>query len=566
MVVTVLGLFAPESKALQCDSQKRITYTGPEFISLHEKSVRYAAIVTDGCGTIRKRIPSSEYQKFESVGEEVLLPGDWALPGWHDAHAHLYGIGKAMEELNLRGAKSVEEIQTRIREWKQIHPELKWIEGRGWDQNLFPKKAMPKLKDLNEFEEPIVLKRVDGHAAWVNEAALKILKPRWRRRRGNYAYLYPNRRKRPQKAVYVDKEMGSLLKKMPSPDENTLRRRITNGAQLASKAGLVALHDMGTRAEELRVLRQLDALGQLPLRVFSYLEVSSSKSIKAFPKLSQDNKDLRVSRVQLQGVKLFADGALGSRGARLSSPYSDRKTSHGTWVTSPKTLKLRTRLAQKLGAQVAIHGIGDAATTYILKNLVPKEADALPLRLEHAQIVNPRYDARITPSVVISMQPTHGLSDAAWYVDRLGGERAAWAYRWRDMMDSDGILVFGTDSPVESIDPRATIYAALEGLKNPYHQRTRRIPSSDEEQATVTEKSDPMQTVVEPQTVDAEQALKAISSDAAKALGLSGQLGTLKEGAQLDLTLLEGEWPHAPLSWRTTEIVGTTINGQILRP
>ncbi|MEZ5397949.1 MAG: amidohydrolase family protein [Bryobacterales bacterium] len=388
-----------------------------------------------------------------------------------------------------------------------------------------PQGAWPLAADLEKLHPgaSVRLERVDGHAVWVSLTALQ---------RADVTAATPDppdgRIVRDPSGnptgVLVDGAMA-LVPAPPVSRDVALRRMQTALVLLAAK-GLTGVHAMAVSDASLDVLAQIRDQGRLPVRVWAYVEPDGAAAAKLLAEGPYGEGRLRVV-----GVKVFADGSLGSRGALLGAPYADAPDSRGTEVTDPATLAALVVATRKVGAGLAVHAIGDEAVHRVLEAVAaapPAPEGALPVRIEHAQVVRPEDRPRFAAlGVVASMQPTHAVSDAPWARKRLGDERVTWAYAWRSLLDAGAPLAFGSDFPIEPVDPGLGLSAA-----------TTRDGWTVEEVVTL------------------DEATAAFTSGAAQAVGEAG-LGRLAVGAPADLTLWSGEGER----WRA---VATVVGGEIV--
>ncbi len=496
----------------------------------------------------------AEVEGFPEAKDAVRvdLAGATAVPGLQDAHGHLVSYGASLVNVDLRGCASFEEVIARVVERAGHEKEGAWILGRGWDQNLWPEKTFPRHAKLSEKtpKNPVFLTRVDGHAAIANRLALAAAKldhefvdePRIQGGR-----LLLDGEGRPT-GVLVDQAMDLVQKNIPDPGRAATEARILGAQEKLLPYGLTCVHDMGTTRVQLDILEDLRARGKLRLRVVAYLAGTddlTDEMLKGLP-LAPDEKDLLCC----PGVKLIADGALGSRGAALLEDYSDAPGERGLLILDEKQLSTKVALCQSHGLQPAIHAIGDRANRLVLDifetlmTVYPNARELRP-RIEHAQIVSlkdwPRFPAL---GVIPSMQPVHAISDMPWAVDRLGKERARRAYAWRALAPELRPLAFGSDFPVESPDPLPGLYAA----------RMRSNPAGG-----------PDATLSADQRLDGASALAGFTSGAAYACHQENRRGRLLPGFACDLTVLSVD-PVAcdPAALLSAHVAMTVINGEIV--
>ncbi|WP_306591842.1 amidohydrolase [Geothrix sp. 21YS21S-4] len=449
------------------------------------------------------------------------LPGGTLLPGFIEGHAHVGGLGALGRKVDLTGMADLPATLARIRAWADAHP-AGWLEGRGWDQNRWPSKAFPKALDLDAFtgSRPVFLQRVDGHAAWVNSAALalagigpttpdpaggRILKDKFGRPTG----------------ILLDAAVELIRKRIPAPVPAEVEARLKAGLEALRAQGFTAVADMGIEAPELAAYRRMAAAGTLPIRVFAYLSHDHDLMLREL----KQPRARALSFFQVQGVKFYLDGALGSRGARLLAPYADEPATQGLWVTEPAKVAADATATLRAGYQPAIHAIGDAANRAALDLLAQaqrKGRGSLRPRIEHAQIVTAEDAARFGKlGVVASVQPVHCTSDHAWTPARLGPARLAEAFPWRTLVNGGALLAFGSDAPVEDPNPFLGLAAA----------ETRQDPEGN-----------PPEGFLPAQRLTRAEAIGAYTAGNAAALGRAKDLGVLRKGAAADLL-----WVQAPV-------------------
>lgn len=522
-----------------CASSSDVVYVGPRFVSPDRPAGAPDAVAlrVDANGKVVALLDA-----YPSDGRLVRVPGTFALPGLGDAHIHLSWLARADERLALRGMTSIAAIRAAVETHAAAHPELAVIEGDDWDQTLWPGAAFPTAADLGTtVTRPVVLWRVDGHVIWLNAAAMALLK--------DYLaadHALPERimRDAQGQATGVVVDSGQPLRDiiLPVPSEADLRRWIVAGMARCADVGLVEVHDMATSPAELHVLAQLAREGALPIRVVSYVDHSKA----SFAWLAAHGAGpLRLSAdLEVRGVKLYADGALGSRGAALKAPYSD-EPGHSGQATPLDELVADATRAAALGYDVAIHAIGDLGNANALTALeTAKQAALRPFRgrVEHAQVVDRADIARFAAGgFVASMQPTHATSDMRWAEARVGPERLLGAYAWRSFLTAGVALAFGSDAPVESFDPRLALWAA-----------TRRQTVDGQPPGGWTPS----------EAVSFEEAVRAMSAGVAYAAQGEAQRGAWRPGLEAAVTAFDKDPRVDLLGARAT----ATVRGLVVRP
>lgn len=385
----------------------------------------------------------------------IALGGRAVVPSVTDAHAHLVGLGLSLAAVELRGCASPDECARRVAAARANRGA--WILGRGWDQNRFATPRFPTRAALDGIAAPVWLRRVDGHAAWANGAALRAagigrdtVAPAGGRIERD-AHGDPT-------GIFVDAAMELVERAIPPPTSAEVETAIVRAQDLALAAGLTEVHEMGIDRATVAIYRRLASDGKLKVRVGAYAAQDE-------PLLATAPDAARAGAMfTLRGMKLYADGALGSRGAALLAPYSDDDPNRGLIITPAAVVERLARKAVAHGWQIAIHAIGDRANREALDAFAKAGVGpAQRFRIEHAQVVAPDDFARFAKlGVIASMQPTHATSDMPWAESRLGAERVRGAYAWRRMLQAGARLAFGSDFPVEEPNVVAGLRAAVE--------------------------------------------------------------------------------------------------------
>lgn len=397
----------------------------------------------------------------------VDLQGKSVYPGFIDSHAHVEGLGAALLNLNLNG-KSIAEIEAAVAGAAQVKRPGQWIRGRGWDQNLWPGKAFPTHIQLDAVSpnRPVYLTRVDGHAAWVNSVVLLMAGITRATRDPQGGRILRDSRGNPT-GVFVDNAMALLGSFLPEPSDEDREEAIQLAVAECLRKGITQVHDMGAGLDVIRAYKKLISQGRFPFRVYVALEGTDSLAVDSYlrsgPEVDQANGKLTV-----RAIKLYADGALGSRGAALVEPYSDDPGNRGLTLTSGEELELAAERSLEKGFQLCVHAIGDRANTIVLSayerafNAKQVKGTDKRFRVEHAQILDQRDIHRFSSDGVIpSMQPVHCTSDMPWAPDRLGPARVKGAYAWKSLINAGSIIPGGSDAPVEDPNPLGGFFAAV---------------------------------------------------------------------------------------------------------
>ena len=447
------------------------------------------------------------------------------VPGLIDAHAHLVGLGEMMVWADLSGARNRAEVLARLTAFEKSLAPGQWLLGRGWDQNRWDNTDFPTAADLDAAfpQRAVYLERVDGHAGWVNSAAIRIAEKAGKSLSGEWqpegGRIVRDAAGKPS-GVLVDGAASLVSAHIPKPDDATREKRLLGALQLAVSYGLTGVHDMGVSREDLALMKRLAEQGKLPLRIDAYADGNQG----ALDDLCKTGLyDHPAGRLRMHGVKLYMDGALGSRGAALLTAYSDDPHNHGLLMTSPEEFEAAVRKADGCKVQVATHAIGDRGNRIVLdtyeKVLGAHKDNDHRWRIEHSQVVSlqdiPRF-AKL--GVIASMQPTHATSDMGWAEQRVGPERILGAYAWQRFLHSGARLALGSDFPVEQVDPRLGLYAAVTR-----QDRDGQPPGGWQPE----------------QRLSAAEALRGFTSDAAWAGQAAAQVGKLQRGLRADFVVLD---------------------------
>ncbi len=391
--------------------------------------------------------------------------GRTLLPGLIDAHGHVLMLGFTFVRIQLVGTRTLEEAQQRIRSYARQHPESDWYLGEGWNQVIWKLGRFPSAAELDAAvaDRPAALGRIDGHALWLNSAALRA---------GGITRETPDppggRIERDAdgnpSGVLVDNAMGLMHDVMPPTDDAERLRALKAAIADLNSVGLTSVGDAGEPADVIALYRQLADAGALTVRIYAMILDAGDDFhtlAKAGPLI-----DYAQGRLTVRAVKLFADGALGSRGAALLAPYSDMPDQSGLLRMSAAEMESKIQTGLAAGYQVNVHAIGDAANRQVLDGFEAAYkvvgGRELRNRIEHAQVVAlsdiPRFKQL---NLIASMQPTHATSDINMAQDRIGPERLKGAYAWRTFLDQGTRIAGGSDFPVESDNPFFGLHAAV---------------------------------------------------------------------------------------------------------
>lgn len=388
-----------------------------------------------------------------SALNNVDAGGKTILPGLIDAHCHFYRMGLQQQKVSLEGTKSYDEVLEKLIEFQKEKNTL-FISGRGWDQNDWELKEFPTKEKLDKLFPtiPVAVRRVDGHALLVNQAAIDLSGINKETEVSGGEIIIKDGK---MTGVLIDAAMDYI--KFPTVTKQESIQGLLDAQKICFSYGLTTIDDAGIDRETIELIDSLHKTKQLKMRI--YAMVSGDKQSQIDYYISKGK--IKTERLNVRSFKVYGDGALGSRGAALRAPYSDRENHYGALIYNPERYR---EIAQQIAAsdyQMNTHAIGDSANTLILKtyNEISQNLENRRWRVEHAQIISPN-DFRLFKHVVPSIQPTHATSDMYWAEDRVGDHRIKGAYAYKKLLENYGKVALGTDFPVEQVNPFLTFYAA----------------------------------------------------------------------------------------------------------
>ncbi|HEY2721401.1 MAG TPA: amidohydrolase [Chitinophagaceae bacterium] len=390
--------------------------------------------------------------------ETIDAQGKYIYPGFIDAHSHFTGYGQSLFTVNLYDSKSMDEVAQRVKDFASAHPNSLWITGRGWDQNKFPGKSFPTNEKLNELfpDKPILLSRVDGHAAIANQKALELagVKPGQRLQGGEIGT-----KNGALTGILIDNAVELVSSKMPSQTAGKLKDDLLEAQKNCFEVGLTTVEDCGLDYRTILFIDSIQKTGDLKMKVYAMLSDGKENYDFAFSK-----GKIQTDRLHVCAFKVYADGALGSRGACLLQPYTDQPGWWGFLLSSQSHFDSVAKLIYDHGWQMCTHAIGDSGNRTMLNiySKYLKGKNDLRWRIEHAQVIN-ENDFKLFGeyNIIPSVQPTHATSDMYWASERLGPDRIKGAYAYKRLLEQNGWIPLGTDFPVEDISPLKTFYAAV---------------------------------------------------------------------------------------------------------
>lgn len=491
--------------------------------------VQFKALAFDERGRILAVGGNDEVNARVKNARQVDMQGRTVLPGLVDAHGHVFGLGQQLTQLDLSATASLADAIQAIGGYARTNADHAWIRGRGWNQENWKLGRFPTAAELDAVvaERPVWLERVDGHAGWANSRALAL---------AGITKTTPDPAggkilrdaKGEATGVLIDAAQELVTKVMPAQTEQEARTMLDRSLQELARVGLTAVHDAGIGVLEDRLYRDYADRNKLTARVYAMIGGTD----KDFDQLAKNGplKDYGNGMYALRSVKLYSDGALGSRGAALLKPYSDEAHSHGLLFFKPAEMQAKMSKAMRKGYQVNVHAIGDAGNRQILdiykKELAAgKRADPRH-RIEHAQVVAPEDIPRFkTLGIVPSMQPTHATSDKNMAETRVGPERIKGAYAWRSFLHQGSRIACGSDFPVESPNPFFGIHAAVTRMDHAGQPVAGWYPN---------------------QAMSLKEAFRCFTLDAAHAGHQENTIGSLEPGKQADFIVIDRDLFRMP--------------------
>lgn len=390
--------------------------------------------------------------------EKIDLKGKTVYPGFIDAHTHFNRYAEGLRVVDLVGAKSYDELIQRVKNYADENPDEAWILGRGWDQNLWEGQEFPTREKLDELfpNTPVLLTRIDGHAALVNQKALSLGGITSQTKMLGGSVISENGK---TTGVLIDNAIDLVSSKIPKITEEQSKKALLAAQENCFAVGLTSVVDAGLDRETIELFQQLQQDSLLKMRIYAMINPTQENMDYYFDKgIYQDEK------LTVRSFKIYGDGALGSRGAALLKPYTDKPDQSGFLLSTEDDFKDLAAKMYEHGFQMNTHCIGDSANRTLLNIYadVLKGKNDLRWRIEHAQVVNPEDVSKFAEfSIIPSVQPTHATSDMYWAEQRLGPERIKHAYIFNDLLEQNGMIALGSDFPVEFINPLYGFHAAV---------------------------------------------------------------------------------------------------------
>lgn len=507
-------------------AQTKIIYNANGYTPLYKGEVQQFSTLVIKNGKVVKLGGDTLKNSFPDA-KLIDAHGNTLLPGLIDAHGHIIGLGNNLSQLDLRGALSIDEVTNKLKVF--ANNKQGWIIGRGWNQELWQKKQFPTAADLDKVvsDRPIVLSRIDGHAIWVNSKALELAGITANTQSPEGGEIIKDEFGNPT-GIFVDKAESLIKQFMPNPSKQTLSDSLDAAGNHLLSLGITSTHDAGIDKTTWELYKERGELGNLPLRIVAMLS-GASPDLKTMLKAGryQDANDF----MSIRSVKVYADGALGSRGAALIEDYADRKNHHGLMLETQQKLEELFTLSFKSGFSANTHAIGDKANHIVLdayKNVFKATGGILLRnRMEHAQIVTLDDIKRFkTLKIIPSMQPVHATSDMHMAEQRLSEKQLAGAYAWQTFLKQGSVIAAGSDYPIELANPFDGLYATITRMDH-NQQPTQGWRASE--------------------VLSREDALRAFTLGGAYAAHQEFKVGSLEQGKWADFILIDKDYFKAPV-------------------
>ena len=471
------------------------------------------------------------------IAETFDAKNQTIVPGLIDAHAHLYGLGMGLQDVDLVGTSSFEEILERVVAF-QKEKNLDYIIGRGWDQNDWEVKEFPTKKELDSLfpETPVSLTRIDGHAMLVNTKALEMAGINTETKMPGGEVIVKDGE---LTGILIDEPMSLIGQTFPEITLQFAKNALLDAEKICLEYGLTTINDAGLDKMAIELIDSLQQSGAMKLRLYAMVS-NSSDNLDHY----LENGIVKTDRLNVRSVKVYADGALGSRGAAMREPYSDHAGHYGAMITDSEQLEALAQRIAAAGYQMNTHAIGDSANVAVIRayqKTLEGKTDAR-WKIEHAQILSPSEYDKFSKNIIPSVQPTHATSDMYWAEDRIGSERIKGAYSYKSLLKNAGIIALGTDFPVEQVNPMLTFYAA--------------VARKDLEQY-------PEGGFRKSEGLTREETLKGMTIWAAYSNFEEDEKGSIEVGKFADFTVLDRDIMEVPEdSIPKTKVVATFINGE----
>ncbi|MEZ7276610.1 amidohydrolase [Pseudoalteromonas sp. 68 DY56-GL68] len=537
----IIGLLA--SASLSCFANTTVIYNVNGYTPTYKGDTKQFStlVIKDG-----KVVKTGNDSLKASYPDATAFDGEQAtlLPGLIDAHGHVIGLGNNLSQLDVRNTRSVDEVGKKLAEFAK--DKQGWIIGRGWNQEQWPGAQFPTAADLDRYvkDKPVVLSRVDGHAVWVNSKAMALagIEKDTRSPAGGEILKLDSGL---ASGVFIDKAETLITQHVPKASHASINTALDNAGKHLLSLGITSTHDAGIDYDTWQVYKERAEQGTLPLRIVAMLSASDPK-LDTMLKAGR-YKDMH-DYMSIRSVKVYADGALGSRGAALIDEYADRKNYHGLMLETQQKLEQLFTLSFENGFSANTHAIGDKANHIVLDayEKVFKKSGGILLRnrIEHAQIVTPDDIVRFKSLKIIpSMQPVHATSDMHMAEQRLTDKQLTGAYAWKTFLDQGSIVAAGSDFPVELADPFDGLYSAITRMDHNQLPKGGWRPK---------------------ELLSRDEALRAFTLGGAYAAHQEFKLGSLEQGKWADFILINKDYFTVPVSQiHDIKVKQTWIGGEL---
>jgi hypothetical protein len=479
-----------------------------------------------------------ELQKKFLSKENLDAKGKFIYPGFIDAHAHFFEYGLGLQSVDLTGTTSWDEIISKLKAYS-LKNKNGWIIGKGWDQNDWKIKTFPNSQQLDQLfpDRPVFLSRVDGHAAIANSMAMKDIQPGTKLIGGEV-----ETKDGKLTGILIDNAVELVSKNIPAPNFQQKKSALLQAQTNCFAVGLTTIDDCGLQYADVKLIEELQQSNELKMRLYVMMSDNESNLDMIFSR-----GKIKTDRLNVRSIKVYADGALGSRGACLLAPYSDKQQSSGFLLSQQSHFNEVAAKIFKNGFQMCTHAIGDSGNRTILSiySKYLKGKNDLRWRIEHAQVVNKNdFDLFGSNGIIPSVQPTHATSDMYWAVDRIGSDRLKGAYAYQQLLNQNKWIPLGTDFPVEDISPFKTFYAAC------IRKDAKGWPQNGFQMENALTRKD---------------ALRGMTIWAAKANFEESEKGSLEKGKFADFIILNTDLLKVdPASILNTVVLKTYLNGELV--
>jgi predicted amidohydrolase YtcJ len=537
LILALLALLGAWTGAVRAQPADLLVRNAKIYTGLSGARATAAAIAVSGATILAV---GDDLTKFAGEKTQVIDARGAAIgPGFIDSHGHMLGLGDYLANLDLRAANSAAEVARQVADAAKRRKPGEWIQGRAWDQTRWPGAQFPTAADLDKAApgHPVFLRRVDGHAAWVNSKALELADVNTATKDPDGGRILRDAAGKPT-GVLIDRAMGLVSGRIPSATMSQVKESLARAAQECARLGLTSVHDAGVSMAALDAYRELIDENRLPVRIYAMIGGEGTLWLRYLMRGPEIGEMLTV-----RSIKLMADGALGSRGAALLEPYSDEPQNRGLMIAGREAIERVARAAVDRGFQVNTHAIGDRGNREVLQAYAAalRGSNDKRFRIEHAQVVAPGDLPLFAKySIIASMQATHATSDMRWAEQRVGPKRIEGAYAWQRLLKLGVVVANGSDFPVESTNPLWGYYASITRQDHDGRPEGGWRPA---------------------ERMSREEALRSWTAAGAYAAFEEERKGTLEAGKLADFVILSADILHVPAREILKARVAMTVLG-----